>query len=47
MDVRLLGATAVVAGADRLAHAVEKPRLRRADRTGFTDGRVRADRTFR
>jgi hypothetical protein len=42
VDVRLLGAAAVVAGADRLPHAVEEPGLRGAGRAGFMDaGRPR------
>jgi Hydantoinase B/oxoprolinase len=45
MDVRLLGATAVVSGADGLADPVEKSRLRDAVRTGFTDGVRRREGT--
>jgi hypothetical protein len=39
VDVRLLGAAAVVADADGLAHAVEKSWLRQVGWTGFTDSR--------
>ena len=45
MDVRLLGATAVVSGADGLADPVEKSRLRGAGRPGFTDGERRREAT--
>jgi hypothetical protein len=40
VDVRLLGSTAVVAGADGLAHAVEKPGLLGLPR-GLTNGEQR------
>jgi hypothetical protein len=41
VDVRLLGSTAVVAGADGLAHAVEKPGLLGLPR-GLTNGEQRS-----
>jgi len=47
MDVRLLGAVAVVAGADGLADAIEEPRLRRLGRTGLVHEEPRAERFFR
>ena len=46
LDVRLLGASAVLPGADGLADPVEKPRLRGAGRSGFTDGKRRREGTF-
>jgi len=42
MDVRLLGAPAIVAGADGIAHAVEKSGFRRVGGTGFMDGECAA-----
>ena len=45
MDVHLIGASAVVAGADGLADPVEKSWLWCAGRTGFTDGERRREGT--
>src|SRR5688572_15138604 len=45
VDVGLLGATAVVSGADGLADPVEKSRWRDGGRTGFTDGEPVRDDT--
>src|SRR5713226_7588115 len=47
VDIRLLGAPAVVSGAARLAAPVEKPRLRGAGPTRFTDGAHRREGTRR
>ena len=47
VDVCLLRAAAVVASADGLANAVEKPRLRRAAGTGFTDPVCRSEGVLR
>jgi hypothetical protein len=47
VDVRLLGAAAIVPGADGLAHAVEEAGFRRRCRTGFTDGERSSEGAFR
>ncbi len=41
-DIRLLGAAAIVAGADRFADAVEEPWLRRTGLVGLADGERRS-----
>ncbi len=46
-DIRLLGATAIVPGSNRIAHTIEKPRFGRTGRTGLTERKQRCPSRLR